>query len=95
MHILARHGARTVTDTGPRFGELIHFVAPNLLVEYHCDISIGYRDIDCQTWSKIDFFHIFDNFDVSYRLKDLRYRAQISQAYVELGVHQENQISSC
>ena len=36
-------------------------------------------------------FHTFVNFDVSSRLKGLRYRAQISQAYAELGVHRETQ----
>jgi hypothetical protein len=50
LHILAPHGARTVTDAGPKFGEHIHRVASNLLFEYRRDISIGCRDIDCQTW---------------------------------------------
>jgi hypothetical protein len=65
LHILAPHVATTVTDTGPKLGGHIQYVAPNLAAEYHRDISIGCRDIDCQTWSKIDYFHIFVNFDVS------------------------------
>ena len=65
LHILAPHGATTVRDTRPKFCGHIGNVAPNSVVEHHRDISIGCRDIDCQTWSKIDFFHTFVNFDVS------------------------------
>ena len=66
MHILAHHGARTVTDTGLTFSRHMQYIASNVLTEFRRDISIGCRDIDCQTWSKIEFlFHIFVNFDVS------------------------------
>ena len=50
MHILAPHGAKTATDTGPRFGGHIYYIATNVTTEYRRDISIGCRDIDCQTW---------------------------------------------
>ena len=62
---MAPHGARIVTDTGPIFGAHIQYIAANIGAENRRDIPIGYRDIDWQTWSKIEFFHFLVNFDMS------------------------------
>ena len=53
MHILAPHGARTVTDTGSSLGGHIQYIATNLRTELCRDISVGYRDMDCKHGEKI------------------------------------------
>ena len=59
LHILAPHEARTETAIESKFGRRIQYVAVNLFKKYHRKISIGCRDINCQTWSKIDCFSYF------------------------------------